>query len=92
MLLDEMIPVITEKYQAIKPLMNERLRRLWAASEARALGWGGIQAVSAATGLSRATIRTGLRELKHPEAERWESASRPHRVRRGGGGRHRLVA
>ena len=52
-----------DKFRAMQPLLDERTRRLWAAVEARALGRGGISAVARATGMSRATIRAGLREL-----------------------------
>src|SRR5262249_15616763 len=45
---------------------DERARRLWAAAEARAIGRGGIARVSEATGLSRMTIRAGLRQLDLP--------------------------
>ena len=68
-------------------MMNEKLRRLWAGAEAQALGRGGVAAVSRATGLSRATIGCGLREL--PQA-----GTRPAqevRVRREGGGRKALT-
>ena len=44
--------------------MDERTRRLWAASEAPAFGWGGISLVAKATGLSYKTIRAGIRECK----------------------------
>ena len=44
--------------------MDERLRRQWAATEAAAIGWGGVSAVSFATGLSRNTIAVGVRELE----------------------------
>jgi hypothetical protein len=66
--------------------MNERMRRRWAATEARSLGWGGVTAVSKATGLTRKTIHAGLREL---EAEAVEPGSvlPPERVRRPGAGR-----
>ncbi len=46
------------------PTFTERSRRLWAATEARALGHGGVAAVEAATGISRSTIQRGLRELE----------------------------
>src|SRR3954451_15252922 len=69
-------------YQAVAPLMDERARRCWAAAEARAFGWGGIRAVSGATGLSPNTIRKGLAELG-PGTQ-----STP-RIRRHGGGRKR---
>ena len=65
--------------------LNERQRRLWAASEARVAGRGGIAATARATGISVPTIRKGIAELQ--AGERLE----PGRVRRRGGGRKRLV-
>lgn len=79
---------IRRKYKALAPELSERGRRQWAASEARDLGYGGISLVSRATGLSRPTILAGLRELELPKREREAEA---HRVRREGGGRHRLI-
>ena len=64
--------------------MDERLRRQWAAAEARGVGWGGITAAAQATGMSRTTITAGLHELTLPEEERVVEASR---IRRPGGGR-----
>jgi transposase len=69
------------KFEALAPELTERSRRLWAATEALALGHGGIGAVAAATGISRSTISRGLREVR--TGERLE----PGRVRRHGGGR-----
>jgi hypothetical protein len=59
------MPVATlrAKYAALRSVFTERSRRLWAATEARALGHGGIAAVARATGLSTATVRRGLAEL-----------------------------
>jgi len=54
---------IRVKYLALCPVMDERVRRHWAATEAMALGWGGISAVAVATGLARNTVATGVREL-----------------------------
>ena len=74
------------KYQALAPTLTERARRIWAATEARAAGWGGITGVARATGISAATIQRGLQEL---------AARRPlpaGRIRRPGGGRKRSVA
>jgi len=68
--------------------MDERMRRQWAASEARELGWGGVTAVARATGFSRVTITAGLRELKLPLRKRVAEAAR---VRRPGGGRRSLA-
>jgi DDE family transposase len=72
---------IGEKFRALAGELNERQRRLWAASEARAAGRGGIAATARATGISVPTIRKGMRELA--AGERLESG----RVRRRGGGR-----
>ena len=57
---------IQAKFTTLAPLLDERARRLWAAVEARAIGRGGIIRVAEATGLSRGTIRAGLRELDSP--------------------------
>jgi DDE family transposase len=89
----ELIAAIRNKYQALHLVMDEKVRRRWAACEARAIGWGGITAVAAATGLSRPTIRAGLAEVQggaSRSAEDHQSAGQ--RVRRGGGGRRRLTA
>jgi hypothetical protein len=75
---------IQSKYRSLEPEMDERLRRQWAAAEARDMGWGGITVVAQATGMSRTTITAGLRELALPEEERGREASR---IRQPGGGR-----
>ena len=41
--------VIREKYQALRPFLNERTRRVWAATEARPLGHGGVAIVCSAS-------------------------------------------
>jgi hypothetical protein len=73
------------KFRALGSLLDERLRRQWAGAEATAYGWGGIQAVSQATGLSPNTVRKGQEEL----AARAKSPNvpLPTRLRRIGGGR-----
>jgi hypothetical protein len=76
---------IGEKFRALAGELNERQRRLWAASEARAAGRGGIAATARATGISVPTIRKGIAELE--SGERLD----PGRVRRPGGGRHALA-
>src|SRR5215210_3664335 len=79
---------IRRTYQALRPEMDERMRRQWAAAEARGLGYGGITRVSRATGLSRTTIAAGLAELDLPA---WRRACEAARVRRPGGGRRPLT-
>lgn len=59
---------IVAKYAAISRLLDERARRIWAATESLALGYGGDALVSSATGLARATIRQGRRELEAQSA------------------------
>ena len=60
----EIIAAVRNKYQARRPVLDEKVRRRWAACEAMAIGWGGITAVAEATGLSRPTIRAGLAEVR----------------------------
>ncbi len=77
---------IREKYKSLSSAMNERVRRHWAAAEARSLGWGGVSAVARATGLTRKTIYKGIGELEAEESVPG-SILPPERVRRPGGGR-----
>ena len=60
---------VREKFNALRPVMDERLRRQWAAVEATSLGWGGISLVSLATGLSRNTIAFGIEELRQRQLQ-----------------------
>ena len=88
----EVVASVRDKYQALQGELDERARRLWAASEAKGLGYGGISAVARATGISISTIRNGLRELEVPrEASGVGSDTATRRIRRVGGGRHRLT-
>ena len=54
---------IKQRYERVAGELNERTRRLLAASEAVVIGWGGISTVSRATGLSRQVISQGIKEL-----------------------------
>lgn len=74
---------IRTKFKALNHTMNERMRGLWAATEARAIGWGGVSLVSTATGMSRTTITEGIRELSLSKID----LARSERVRRDGAGR-----
>ena len=76
---------IRVKYQALALSLTERSRRLWCAAEAMDIGWGGISLVSRATGVSQATIRRGIQELKSGDT------LGPGRIRRPGGGRKKVV-
>ena len=57
------IEQIESKYRSLAAVLDERARRHWAATEARAYGWGGVSAVSDGTGMALNTIRKGLAEL-----------------------------
>ena len=81
---------VKAKFVALDPLFDERLRRRWAAVEARGIGRGGIARVAAATGMSRTTIRAGLKELAGKQAG--GAGPESVRVRRRGAGRKRLTA
>ena len=59
----ELEATLVGKYAAVAPVLDERSRRVWAATESLAIGYGGDSLVSAATGLSRLTIRRGRQEL-----------------------------
>lgn len=76
------VTLIRAKFLALKPVMDERLTRLWAGAEAEAIGAGGITLVAAATGMSRTTIRAGRDELRKGVA-----ACDVVKVRRAGAGR-----
>lgn len=56
--------VLVAKYAVVSPALDERARRLWAAAESRAIGFGGDSLVSSATGLARQTVRNGRREIE----------------------------
>jgi hypothetical protein len=80
------VAALAEKFERIRPHLNEASLRLWAANEALSLGYGGVSEVSRATELSRTTIHAGIAEL--------ESAAvghEPNRIRRSGGGRKKLT-
>ena len=81
---------IRQRYELLKPVMDERLRRLWAAAEALASGTGGVTLLSGVTGLARTTIRAGIEELGSPETELTRLA-REGRIRRPGAGRKSVV-
>ena len=74
---------LRRKFADLLPLLDERSRRLMAASEARSLGYGGISRIQRACGLSRKAIAKGVREIA-------EGSSIPGRIRRSGAGRKSL--
>ncbi len=83
---DDVIDLVREKFTLLDPYLNERTKRLWAATEVQAFGHGGKSLVSTATGLSRTTIYRGIQELRHPAIDKSEN-----QIRVQGGGRKQLI-
>jgi Rhodopirellula transposase DDE domain len=79
------LDMLTQKFRAIWPLLNERTRRLTAANEAIQLGYGGVSLVHRACGLSRKAITKGIGEIEQGDASIGE------RIRRPGAGRKDLT-
>ena len=79
--------IIRRRFELIEGHLDERLRRLLAAAEAKTVGFGGASVVARATGVSRRAIRAGVRELQQAPQNREPSG----RVRRPGGGRKKTV-
>jgi len=77
---------IRRRFRGVRRLLNERQRRLWAAAEASALGYGGVSTVARATRISRRAIHAGVRELKAGG-----KASPAGRIRGPGAGRKALT-
>ena len=78
------VEAMRARYLALRPFLDERQRRLFAAAEARAAGWGGVSAASRATGIARSTIDRALDDLD-------AGLDADDRVRRVGGGRKELT-
>ena len=74
---------IIKKFAHINPVLDERSRRLWGATESQAMGYGGDAIVSAATGMSRTTLRRGRHELL-------QKVKPTKKLRQAGGGRPKL--
>jgi len=80
----EVIKFINQKYNAIKGCLDEKGKRIWAASEALSFGQKGITIVSKAIGMSRSTIYKGIEEIKSPKKRS------QNRIRKKGGGRKNI--
>lgn len=73
-----------ERIKTMMPLLNEKQRRIYLASEAMSYGYGGISTVSRISGVSIPTIRQGIKEIQTGEA------IENGRIRKAGGGRKRV--
>jgi hypothetical protein len=81
---------IQHRFRSLSAFLDERMRRLVAAAESQAIGYGGISAVARATGVSRRAITRGIEELSQPERARGARVEQP-RIRRAGAGRKRAI-
>src|SRR6266704_2016903 len=79
------VATLRAKHTALSPVLTEQSRRLWAATEAQAIGYGGIAQVARATGIAASTIQRGLRELASGDP------LPVTRTRKVGGGRKRVT-
>ena len=82
--------VVRAQYERLRPFLDERCRRLWAANEAIGFGKGGIRAVAEALRMSPVTIIAGIKELQGEGTKRPDPMAR--RQRRSGGGRKSLAS
>lgn len=76
---------IKEKFDNIASCLNERSRRIWAATEAMSIGWGGVAIVSKATGIDHKTIKKGKDELEVQDKLDFK------RIRKTGAGRKKII-
>jgi hypothetical protein len=80
---------IHQRFLMLENCLDERLRRLVAAAEAKVLGYGGVSVVARATGVSRRAITVGLAEIER--GVKPVASSFPMRIRREGGGRKKVT-
>ena len=73
------IACVRDKFNFLRSIMDKRMRRRWAATEAMSLGWGGVTTVAQATGLSQRTLYRGIYELKDTKSLDGEKPNMPVR-------------
>ena len=78
---------IEKRIKSLLPHLNERQRRIYLATEAESLGYGGISEISRLSGVSRVTITQGFKDLKQKSLEQERST----RCRKKGGGRKKVT-
>lgn len=78
------IKFFKKKFSLVRDHLNERTLRIWSATEAKMFGHGGVTALSKVTGLSRATIHRGLKDLKSKKIP-------IENIRKPGAGRKKLI-
>ena len=89
MMPSNIVDAIKAKFETLRSELDEKARRLWAATEANSIGHGGIRAVSKATGLAESTIRIGQSEIVRFSKVQKDQKAR--RIRRKGAGRKLII-
>jgi len=80
---------VQRKFEILGEHLNERMRRIWAATEANEIGYGGLSIVHRATGISITTIRLGQRDIDDQKTH--GENDKVQRIRKAGGGRKKLA-
>jgi hypothetical protein len=75
---------IESRYEVLEEVLNERSRRIWAAAEAKTIGWGGQILVAEVTGIHKNTVLAGMKEIG-------KKILNNDRIRRKGGGRKKAI-
>src|SRR5579864_1548982 len=86
----DQVEAVRTRFERMRGSLNERGRRLFAAAEALAIGWGGVAIVAQATGMAPSTIGEGKKEIRAIEELRAAPLA-PTRSRRPGGGRKKTT-
>lgn len=81
--MENLVQTISAKYLLISPHLTEKSRRIWAATEAKAIGKGGKKIVHQATKMAFATIVKGFNDLEDQDTS--------DRIRQKGGGRKKKI-
>lgn len=84
------VNMASERFKLLSWTLDERLRRLFAAAEAKVVGRGGVTYISKATGISRRAIHVGLDELESMESGA-EAEIKKGKIRKAGGGRKKVT-
>ena len=89
---EEMVDIkqVKNRFRSLQKHLDERTRRLFAAAESEAIGYGGVSAVARETGVSRRAITEGIKELKQRKRASQTGQAQP-RIRRRGAGRKRTM-
>jgi hypothetical protein len=73
----EKVRGVKKRFEQISWAMDERMKRLWAGSEAIEWGYGGISGIAEATGISFKTVQAGIQEIQAgpPKGRIWKKGS-----------------